>query len=179
MDLTEKGISSKEVFKGVLLHAFVDEVLLPNGKTATREYLKHNGAVCLVPVTEQNEVIMVRQFRYPFHTVMLEAPAGKIDPGETPLEAAERELREETGIEAAELIEMGKYYPSVAYTDEVIWMYLVKGLKFGGQNLDEDEFLNTERIPLQKLVSMVLAGEIPDGKTQTAILKAKYMLENS
>lgn len=172
-DLTEKGISSRQVFDGHLLKVYVDRVILPNGDETGREYLKHNGAVGIVVLTDDGKVIMVRQFRYPFHRDMLEIPAGKIDPGEKPIDAAKRELLEETGVTSAELTELGTYYPSVAYTDEVIWLYLARGLTYGAQHLDEDEFLNVETYPLDELVTMVMNDEIPDGKSQTAILKAK------
>ncbi|MBQ7639333.1 MAG: NUDIX hydrolase [Clostridia bacterium] len=176
-DLTEKKLSSTEIFKGVLLHVFKDEVLLPDGGKGTREYIKHNGASCVVPVTDNGEVVMVRQFRYPFGRVLLEVPAGKLDcAGEDPAEAAKRELREETGAEAKELIFMGEYYPTCAYSTEIIYMYLAKGLTFGETDPDEDEFIETEKLPIEKLVKMVMDGEIKDGKTQAAILKAYNIL---
>lgn len=174
-ELTEKEISSKEVFSGVLLHVFSDEVLLPNGKEARREYIKHPGAACIVPLTEDGNVIMERQFRYPFHRVLLEVPAGKMDPGEAPETAALRELKEETGIVPDEMIFMGPYYPTCAYSDEVIYMYLARGLRFEAQHFDDDEFLTLEQIPLDELVREIMEGKIADGKTQTALLKA-YLL---
>lgn len=176
-DLTEKKVSSTEVFSGKLLHVFKDDIILPDGGSGIREYIKHPGASCVVPVTENNEVIMVRQFRYPFSKVLLEIPAGKLDhTGEDPLSAAKRELKEETGAEAKEFIFMGEFYPTCAYSDEIIYMYLAKGLTFGETHLDDDEFIETETIPLKTLFDMVMNGEIRDSKTQTAILKAYYTL---
>jgi len=175
--LTEKTIDSTEVYRGALLHAFSDRIELPNGHESVREYLRHPGAVCLVPLSEANEVLMVRQYRYPFHRTILEVPAGKLDPGEAPETAARRELSEETGAAAKELIDLGTFYPSVAYTDEIIYTYLARGLTFQSQHLDDDEFLDVERIPLRTLVDMVLSGELSDGKTQAAILKAAAWLE--
>ena len=176
MELTEKQITSKEVFSGVLLHVFSDDILLPNGSKTKREYIKHPGAACIVPVTEGGSVIMERQFRYPFHTEVLELPAGKLDPGEDPKKAALRELKEETGIVPEELIYMGPYYPTCAYSDEVIHMYLARGLRYEEQHFDPDEFLTLEEIPLKDLVADIMAGKIPDGKTQTALLKAYYLI---
>ena len=173
----EKTITSEEVYKGKLLHAFSDRIELPNGHEAVREYLRHPGAVCLVPLTEENEVIMVWQYRYPFHRMMLEIPAGKLDAGEAPEAAARRELSEETGADAEELIDLGTFYPSVAYTDEVIHTYLARGLTFRKQHPDDDEFLAVERVPLDRLVEQVLDGTISDGKTQSAILKAAAWLK--
>ena len=175
MELLEKQLSSKEIFQGRVVHLFLDEIELPNGHKSTREVIRHQGAVCIVPLLEDGRVLMVRQYRYPFSQVMLELPAGKIDPGETPDVCAVRELSEETGAVAESLLPLGDFYPSVAYTDEVIHLYLAKGLHFGAMHTDEDEFLQLERIPLRELINQVMAGEIPDGKTQTALLKAWYL----
>ncbi|MCH5199253.1 MAG: NUDIX hydrolase [Oscillospiraceae bacterium] len=172
-DLTEKKASSTEVFSGKLLKVFKDDIILPNGKEAIREYIKHPGASCVVPVTDNNEVLMVRQFRYPFDRVLLEIPAGKLDfAGEDPKSAAIRELKEETGAETKDLIFMGEYYPTCAYSTEIIYMYLARDLSFGETDFDDDEFIEPERISLKALFDMVMNGEIRDGKTQTAILKA-------
>lgn len=177
-DYIKKVYSSEEKYSGKLLHVFRDEIETKTGLRFGYEYMRHPGAACVVPLTEDGQVIMVRQYRYPFASMMLEAPAGKLDPGEDPLEAAKRELSEETGASAEEMIPLGVYYPSVAYTDEKIYLYLAKGLCFGKQNLDEDEELNVEKYPLEELVREVMAGNIPDGKTQTAILKAKMYLDS-
>lgn len=175
-DYTETKLSSEEIFKGRVLHVFRDRVRLTNGRESTREYIRHPGAVCLVPLTAEGEILMVRQYRYPFGKMLLEVPAGKLDPGESPRDAALRELSEETGAEADELIDLGDFYPSVAYTDEVIHTYLARGLRFAAQHPDADEFLDVERIPLSTLVADVVAGRIRDGKTQAAILKAEHYL---
>lgn len=177
-DLIEVPVSSEEIYNGKIVHLFRDTVRLPNGKLATREVMRHPGAVCIVPLTEQNEVLMVRQFRHPFSKVLLEAPAGKLDPNEDPLDCAHRELSEETGAEAGELQYIGDYYPSVAVLDENIHLYVARKLSFHDQHTDDDEFLHVERIPLSTLVEQVLSGEICDGKTQVAILKTWLLEQN-
>lgn len=179
MNLTEKTVKENEVYKGKLLHVFCDDIELPDGNPATREYIKHVGAVCVVPVTEDGKVVVEKQYRYPFRAVLTEIPAGKLDSKEEPhLEAAERELREETGAKAEKLIYMGGFIPTCAYSDEVIHMYLATGITFGERELDEDEFLDVELVPLDTLVKDIMDGKIQDGKTQTAILKAYMLLNN-
>ena len=175
--LKEIKVGREEIFDGAIVHLVRDTVILPNGSRATREVCLHNGAVCVVPVTENGEVIMVRQFRYPFGDVLLEIPAGKLDKGESDhLEAVKRELREETGCTAENYTFIGEYYPSPAILSENIHMYIATGLKQGEQDLDEDEFLDVVKIPLDDAIQMVLDNQITDGKTQTALLKAKMLL---
>ena len=174
-ELTEEKIASEEIFHGKVVHLFCDTVRLPNGKPATREVLRHPGAAAVVPVTEDGNVILVRQYRYPFATVMLEIPAGKLDPGEDPLVCARRELQEETGYAAEEFVSLGVFYPSVAILDEKIHLYLARKMTFRATNPDDDEFLNVEQRPLEQFVEEILRGDVPDGKTQTAVLKAWHM----
>lgn len=170
--LSEKQLSRTEIYDGSILHVVVDDISLPNGSPSKREVVLHNGAVCIVPLTEQNEIIMERQFRYPFNEVIWEIPAGKIDKGETdPLSAAMRELREETGYTCKSIKFIGYYYPSPAILSEKIHMYVAAGLEKGEQALDDDEFLDITSLPIKKVVDMILANEIPDGKTQAAVLK--------
>lgn len=171
MELSEKKISSEEIFKGKVISLYKDTVLLPNGNEATRELVKHNGGVCIVALTENEEVYVVEQFRYPFNKVILEIPAGKIDVNEDPLVCGKRELEEETGLIAQHYENLGDFYPTVGYTSEIIYTYMATNLSLAKQNLDEDEFLNVKKIPLKDLYTMVMNGEIQDGKTQTAILK--------
>ena len=176
--LEETELSSEVKYDGALLHIRRDTVRLPNGKTATREYNIHYGAVCIIPLLENGDVLLERQYRYPLREVITEIPAGKLDaPDEDPLEAAKRELREETGATAAEWHALGLFCPTGAYSTERIYMYLARGLTFGARELEEDEFLNVFRMTLDELVDKVLAGEIPDAKTQAAALRAKLMLE--
>lgn len=176
-NLIEKKVSSEYVFDGKLLHVYNDVVSLPNGKISTREYIKHQGAVAVVPVTDDNEIIVVRQYRYPIERVTIEIPAGKLDIGEEPLEAAKRELSEETGVSGADITYIGGLYPSVAYTDEIIHMYVARNLEYGQAHADEDEFLDVEKIHIDKFVEMIMNGEIMDSKTQAAVLKVANILK--
>ena len=177
--LQEEMLSSQDIFKGKILDVKMDTVRLPNGKTATRELIRHIGAVCIVAVTEDDEVIVEHQYRYPFDEVVVEIPAGKLDSkNEDPADAAERELMEETGVTAGDMTYMGKFYPTCGYSDEVIHMYLAKNLSFGDRNLDDDEFLDVRAIPIESLVADIMAGKIPDGKTQAAVMRAYYMIKD-
>ena len=178
MNLEEKQLSFDYKFKGRIINLRVDEALLPNGATATREVVEHNGGICVVPITENGEVLMVEQYRYPYGEVILEIPAGKRDGNEEPLEGGKRELREETGAVAENYTFLGELYPTPGYCGEVIYMYLATGLSYGETDPDEDEFLNVKKIPLEKAVDMIMKGEIKDAKTQTAILKVERMLKN-
>lgn len=177
-ELAEQTISSEEVYNGRLLHIFRDVAKLPNGEEAIREHFMHNGASAIVAITEDGNIILERQFRYPFHDVITEIPAGKLDkPDEDRLEAAKREFLEETGYTAKNWVCLGDFYPSVAYTNENITCYLATGLEKGEQKLDEDEFLNVFEMPFKDAVKEILEGKINDGKTQTAILKAYLYLQ--
>lgn len=171
-ELAEKTIASKRVYDGVILHLDRDDIELPNGHKSTRESIRHIGAVCVIPVTENDEIILERQYRYPIDEVITELPAGKLDSkDEDYLIAAKRELLEETGITAEEWTDLGFFYPAAAYSDEKIKMYIAKGLKYGKSRPDEDELINVVKIPLDDALRMVMEGEIPDSKTQIAILK--------
>lgn len=178
MNLEEKQLSFEYKFKGRIINLRVDEALLPNGATASREIVEHNGGICVVPLTENNEVLMVEQFRYPYGEVVLEIPAGKRDGNEEPLEGGKRELREETGATAESYTFLGELYPTPGYCGEIIYMYLARGLSYGETDPDEDEFLNLKRIPLETAVEMIMSGEIKDAKTQAAILKTERLLKN-
>lgn len=178
MDLFEKKLSSRQVFDGVVVKLFVDEVELPDGTKSVREIVRHPGAVCIVPVTDDGQVIMVRQFRYAFGEVLLELPAGKLEKGEDPYEAALRELEEETGAVAKNVEHIGELYTTVALFDEKIQMYLATGLSYKSAHPDEGELLEVVKIPLSTLVDMVMNGEIKDSKTQIALLKAHKILSS-
>lgn len=179
MELTEKQISSELIYDGKIVKLYRDEVLLPDGGRGAREYIRHIGAVCVVPLTDDGKIVIEKQFRYPFNDVLTEIPAGKLDSkDEVPELAALRELREETGASAKELVCLGAYYPTCAYSDEIIHMYLATGLTFGERELDEDEFLNVQLVPLKDVLRDIMEGRIKDGKTQAAVLKAFYYIND-
>ena len=177
IDLVERQLDSRQIFDGRILNVWEDTVRLPDGRSASREVIRHSGAVCIIPITEDGRVVVERQYRYAVGRLLTEIPAGKLDfPEEDHLSAARRELREETGYSADEMIDLGFFYPAAAYSSEKIRMYLARGLHKGKQDLDDGEFLNVEFVPLEDLVRQVLAGEIPDLKTQAAVLRAYMML---
>ena len=176
-ELIEKKLSTEEIFDGIVLHVQRDTIGLPNGKEGIREVIRHVGAVCVAPLTDEGELIVERQYRYAVGQVMTEIPAGKLDyAGEDRLAAAQRELKEETGYIAERWTDIGLYYPAPAYSDEKITMYLAEGLHAGERHLDEDEFLEVVKVPLDELVSDVVNGRITDGKTQIAVLKVAEIL---
>jgi len=176
MDFTETTIDTKEIYTGRIIHIKEDTVRLPNGETAGRELVLHNGGVAVIAVDENKDVLMVKQYRKPYEEVVLEVPAGKLEKGENPDEAGLRELREETGFSAKKCRFIGKAYPSPGYLNETISMYLAEDLEFIGQELDPGEFVEVEKIPLCELFEMVMDNKIVDAKTQIAILKAYEIL---
>lgn len=175
-NLIEKTVKANTVYTGRIINVRCDDASLPNGKPCTREVVEHNGGVCIAPLTAGGELIFVRQFRYPYMEVILELPAGKLEKGEDPFEAGKRELEEETGNVADNYYNLGKYYPSPGYCGETIYLYAANGLKKTTMNLDEDEFLEVLKIPVDKAVKMVLDNEITDGKTQVLILKVNELI---
>jgi ADP-ribose pyrophosphatase len=181
-NLTEKTISTSPVYNGKIINVRKDAVELVNGARADREVVEHSGGVCVLPLTECDQVIMVKQFRYPYKTAILEIPAGKLEPGENPLECGKRELLEETGFVAKRFDFLGKLYPTPAYCTEVIHMYLARGIcEEHSENcpgLDPDEFLDVVRLPFDKVIDMIFTNEILDAKTQIAMLKTKILLNN-
>lgn len=178
MALTEKRIRTISKYQGVIVNVRLDSAELPDGSEALREVVEHPGGVTVIPVEDDGTVWCVRQFRYPFAQELLEVPAGKLEHGEQPLDCAARELSEETGLTADEMIYMGPHYSSPGYSQEVLHIYLARGLHRGRAHLDPGEFLNVEKHPLDELVSLAMAGKLPDGKTNIAVLKAKLLLEN-
>lgn len=178
MELFEKTLSSQSVFDGRILHITLDEIELPNGKKSKREVVNHPGGVAVVALDEENNILLVRQFRYPYKEVVLEVPAGKLEKGSTPLENGKRELLEETGAEGYSYMSLGQVYPSPGYTSEIIHLYACRVKTVGESKLDEGEFLNVEKISLDTAVEMVLNNQIPDSKTQIAVLKTAMLLKS-
>lgn len=177
MDLTEKQLKSEYAFKGRIFNVRVDEALMPDGRTAGREVVEHNGGVMVAPLDSDGNLYFVDQFRYPYFEVVTELPAGKLEKGEDPYEAGVRELREETGAAAEKIISLGKLYPSPGYCGEIINLYLATGLTFGEQDPDDDEFLEVKKIHISKAVEMVMNGELRDSKTQVGVLKIARLLD--
>lgn len=173
MELEEKFVSRENIYDGKVLKVVKDTVTLPNGKEAVREFCLHIGAVAVLPLLDDGTVIMERQFRYAHGGVLLEIPAGKLDSSdEDKLLAAKRELREETGALAKRWTDLGTLATSPAIINEKIQLFLAEGISFTDRELDEDEFINVERIPLSELYGMAMRGEISDAKTQVCILRA-------
>ncbi len=171
MKLEETILSSERIYEGKIINLRRDKVALEDGREAVREIVEHPGGVGILPLDGDGNVYMVRQYRHGAREAVLEIPAGKLNYGEDALECGKRELLEEIGAAAEEYVFLGKIYPTPAYCEEVIPVFLAKGLSFSEQKLDEGEFLKVEKIPLKTLLSMVLGGELPDCKTQIAVLK--------
>ncbi len=176
MEMYEKTVSSKPIFKGVIVDLRVDRVTLPNGAEAGREVVSHPGGVCVVPYHEDGTVTVVRQFRYPFGKVITELPAGKLERGEDHRLAGIRELEEETGLTADSFEYLGGLLSSPGFSDEVIHLYLARGLHQGACHPDPDEFLELERVPFAQLLEEAMDGQLQDAKTVAGLLKTKVLL---
>ena len=178
MRLEERTEKVNDIFEGKIIHVHVDDITLSNGKPGYREVVEHPGGVCIAALTDKNELLFGKQFRYPFKEVTLELPAGKLEKGEEPFVTARRELKEETGCTGKDWIPMGKMYPSPGILKEVDWLFFCRVDKESKDlELDDDEFIEPLRIPIEKAVEMVMNGEIPDAKTQLLILKAAEYLK--
>lgn len=177
-NLYEKTLDSTRILEGKIINVRRDTVELVNGATSFREVVEHSGGVVILAVDENNMAYMVRQFRYPIGRAMLEVPAGKLEKGEVPTSAAIRELKEETGLTAEKLVYFGGTYPSPGFCDEQLHIYLALGLTQGEACPDEDEFLQVEKISLDKLARMAMLGELQDGKSINAIFMAREYLRN-
>ncbi len=169
-DFTEHPVRQAQVFSGVLLRVQSDEVRLPDGATAHREYIRHPGAAAILALTDNEQVVLEWQYRYPGRRHYVEIPAGKLDAGEPPLQAAQRELQEETGWLARDWSLLLEHDVAIAYSDERIHIYLARGLSAGKHHLDEEEFLECFLLPFDEALAWLDAGRITDSKTQAALL---------
>lgn len=176
MSNVEKKLNEKIVYDGPIFQVYQGTVSLPNGKTAPRDRIAHNGGAGILPLDENGNIYLVKQYRYGIDKTLLEIPAGKLEPGEDPQKTAEREATEEVGFLPKEITSLGYMYLSPAYLGEITYLYLGRDLIPQKAALDEDEFLDVVSMPFDEALAMVLSGEITDGKTQTAILKAAALL---
>lgn len=175
--LVEKEFSSEQVYDGLLLKVYSDRVTLPDQSVSIREWIKHPGACAVVPVFRDGSIMLLNQFRYPPRKIFIEVPAGKIDPGEDPAVTAERELLEESGVRCQNLVKVGHFYPAIGYADEIIYSYVAWDLTVEKQNVDDDEFLQPNRLPYNKALKMIETGEITDAKTISALIQIKLWWE--
>lgn len=178
MEFFEKQIETKMVYKGMIVNVRHDVAEMPGGVRVDREVVEHPGGVGIVPVTKDNKVLMVRQYRYPMEEELLEIPAGKLEEGEEPFECALRELSEETGCAAGKFVYLGASYPSPGFCKEMLHIYLALDLEYGEMHLDENELLSVEAIDIDELIEKIMANELPDGKSIIGIMKAKRYLES-
>jgi ADP-ribose pyrophosphatase len=169
-DLTEHFVAGKRVYDGSLLKVYRDEVRLPDGSLGAREYIRHPGAVAIVPLLDDGSVLLERQFRYPHRREFIEIPAGKLEPGEPPLDTAKRELAEETGYVAAQWTRLGVIHTAIAYTDEAIHVYVARQLSSTERKLDQGEFLECLSVPFDEALRMIRDGAITDAKSVAALL---------
>ena len=168
--LKETPKSSEKIFSGRLIDLYFDHIELPNGKSSTREWIKHPGAVCIVPILPDGNLCLIRQYRYGPRAEFIEIPAGKLDVGEDPLVCAKRELEEEIGYIAGKLTFLTNIHPAIGFSNEKMWVYLAEDLILSKQNLDQDEFLELYPIPVKKAIDLIYEGKITDVKTVIGIL---------
>jgi ADP-ribose pyrophosphatase len=173
--LEEKTISTERVFEGKMIRLRVDTVALPNGSTTTREVIEHPGAVAVIALTEQGELLMVRQYRHATGEILLEIPAGKRDPGEDPLSCARRELEEETGCRARQWKTLFSYFSTPGFSDELLYIIMATGLEQGVAHADDEEFIEVVTVPVAEALRMVYQGEIRDAKSIIGILVLSRM----
>lgn len=178
MVFEEKTIASESVYKGRIINVRVDTVEMPDGKTAYRDIVDHPGGVGVFAITDDNKVLIVKQYRKPIERAIYEIPAGKIDRGEEPIECGKRELEEETGFKAKEFIPLGFMYPTPGFANEITHMFLARKLYKGVENPDEDEYLDVEAFSIEMLRKMIMDNEINDAKTVIAFFKAMEILKN-
>ena len=175
-ELFEMTLTEEFVFRGRVFECDVRTVRLADGKMTTREIIKHTGGACVLPVDDELNCYLVRQFRSGAESVLTEVPAGKIETGETPLECVSREIREETGFTAEKIESLGYIYATPAYCSEKIHLFMATGLSYAGGSPDPGEFLRVEKIPFTDLLRMCDSGEIEDAKTVACVYKASRRL---
>jgi len=177
MNYEEKTISEKHIYTGNIISVDLATVTLPDGRQATRDIVRHPGASAVIPINENGEIYMVRQYRKPIDRVSLEIPAGKLDKGEDPRVCAERELKEETGLTAREITHIISIHSTPGFSNEVLHLYAATGLKEGQSCADADEFISTEKFTIAQLTDMILKGEITDAKSIIGILLADKIVD--
>ena len=168
--LKETQKSSEKIFSGKLIDLYFDHVELPNGKSSTREWINHPGAVCIIPILPDGNLCLIRQYRYGPRDEFIEIPAGKLDAGEDPLVCAKRELKEEIGYIAGKFTFLTNIYPAIGFSNEKMWMYLAEDLQLSNQSLDQDEFLELFPLSLEEAINLINQGKITDVKTIIGIL---------
>lgn len=174
-DLMEQELVADTLYRGRIINLRNDTVQLPNGTVAHREYVEHMGGAAILPIDDTGNVLLVRQYRYPYRRILYEIPAGKLEKGEAPDTTALRELEEETGYTARDLESYGVFLPSPGYTNEKLYLYVATGLQKRTVHPDEDEFVDIVRLPFDEVLRMVLDGEIQDGKTCCTVLRYAYV----
>lgn len=178
MDYTEQTLETKEIFQGNIIKVESWKVKLPDGKVSSRDIIKHPGASVIIPLNENKELYLVRQYRKAIEQETLELPAGKLDNGEDPLSCAIRELKEETGLDAGEIKHVVSIHSTPGFCDEVLHMYLATDLREGEADADEDEFISAKKLSIDSLKNMILRGQITDAKTIIGILIADRIVNN-
>lgn len=178
MTESAKRINRKTVFKGKIFTVAEDTIAFPNGTTAKWDVLLHDGAAAIVPIDHDGKIVLVEQYRCVADGMILEIPAGKLEKGEDPAICAARELEEETGYKSKAVERIGSIYSAVGFSDEVVELFVAKGLEPGVMNLDEDEYVNVKKYTLQEVIDMILSGKIKDSKTISAIFIVKEMVQN-
>lgn len=178
MDYYEKTIEEKHIYKGNVINVSMQTVILPNGKEATRDIVKHPGAAVIIAISANHEIYLVEQYRKPIDRITLEIPAGKLDEGEEPIECASRELKEETGLESKRIKHIASIHSTPGFSNEILHMFVATELTEGNSNADEDEFISSVKIPIEKTIKMILDGEITDSKTIVGILLADKIIKN-
>lgn len=175
----EQQLNTQPIYNGKIIRVRVDEVALPSGRQTTREVVEHDAAVVIVPIDSENNVLLVRQYRYPAEQTLLEAPAGVVNDSESPDDCAQRELQEETGFAARNLRPLGAFWTTPGFCTEFMYAYLAKDLVPSKLNADDDESIQVEKFPVSRIPQLIRLGEIQDAKTIAALLMATCLFDRS